>query len=86
MYLLRAPESMLINEPLDLSIADLQHLYALDEAAPIVRANLVISLDGHITGSDHRSQSLSTPGSLRSPEKTCSRHEPKRGEITHQYS
>ena len=49
MYLLRAPETTLVNDPLDLSLADLQQLYAVDEALPIVRANLVTSLDGQIS-------------------------------------
>ena len=60
MYLLRAPETTLITDPLDLSLADLQQLYAVDEALPIVRANLVTSLDGQISAADGRSQSLST--------------------------
>ena len=60
MYLLRAPETTLVNDPLDLSLADLQQLYAVDEALPIVRANLVASLDGQISAADGRSQSLST--------------------------
>jgi len=59
-YLLRAPETTLINDPLDLSLADLQQLYAVDEALPIVRANLVTSLDGQISGADGRAKSLST--------------------------
>ena len=60
MYLLRAPETTLVNDPLDLSLADLQQLYAVDEALPIVRANLVTSLDGQISAADGRSESLST--------------------------
>jgi 5-amino-6-(5-phosphoribosylamino)uracil reductase len=59
-YLLRAPETTLITDPLDLSLADLQQLYAVDEALPIVRANLVVSLDGQISAADGRSESLST--------------------------
>ena len=60
MYLLRAPETTLVKDPLDLSLADLQQLYAVDEALPIVRANLVTSLDGQISAADGRSESLST--------------------------
>jgi 5-amino-6-(5-phosphoribosylamino)uracil reductase len=59
-YLLTAPETTAIDSPLELTLEDLVRLYAVDETVPCVRANLVTSLDGRVSGADGLSASLST--------------------------
>lgn len=49
-----------LNHKADLTTADLLDLYAVDDAAPLVRANMVVSLDGRTTGSDDVSGGLSS--------------------------
>jgi riboflavin-specific deaminase-like protein len=48
------------SERSDLSTTDLLALYAVDERAPVVRANMVVSLDGRATDADGLSAGISS--------------------------